>query len=416
MRRTIGVVGLMTNENVGDYLLVEATKFLLRSHDPDTLLVDIDVDPQNGTVRSGLRRLNFRAAAIMKVFERPVLSMLRSPRLAYAYRYLYWRAKLGWYFDERIADLDAVVFTGGGFIKYKTQGLNYIDELILKTARRRGIPVMMNAVGVEGYSETDIRCQRLKKALNSDNVKVITTRDDIETLDRHYITDKRIVTERVGDPVFWLADMEIVEEPQEQQHGGESTTDAEGMMDARRPRIGINLLNPNNFSVYGGVSSPDAVVNFYRNLIAELQRLDADFFLFSNGMTVDQTFGESLVASMNLRPEQLLHRPTTSREFVNTVAGFDIILSARMHAGITAYALDVPVVGLIWGEKLQFLTKITGLRDRYFDEHELDHREIARLLVANDLPDPDYARRSELRERTRRRLVEFVETVSRRTA
>ena len=93
------------------------------------------------------------------------------------------------------------------------------------------------------------------------------------------------------------------------------------------------------------------------------------------------------------------------------MAGFDIILSARMHAGITAYAIDVPVVGLIWGEKLQFLTEITGLRDRYFDEHELDVAKIARLLVSNDLPDPDYELRAELRDRTRRQLARFVESV-----
>ena len=402
MRRTIGVVGLLTNENVGDYLLVEASKHLLRAHDPDTMLVDIDVDPKNESVRSGMRRLNFRVAAIMKAFEGPVLSLVRIPRLAYLYQYAYWRTKLGWYFDERIRDLDAIVFTGGGFIKYKTQGLNYIDELILTTARRRGIPVMMNAVGVEGYSETDIRCQRLKRALNFENVKVITTRDDIDTLDNRYITNPDTITERVGDPVFWLGDMEIVE-----RSAGDR---------ADRPgnRIGINLINPQNFSAYGGDISPDAVINFYRNLIAELQWLDADFFLFSNGMTVDQTFGRSLVATMNLRSDQLAHRPTTSAEFVNLVAGFDIILSGRMHAGITAYAIDVPVVGLIWGEKLQFLTEITGLRDRYFTEHELDFAKIARMLVSNDLPQPDLERRTELRERTRRRLAAFVESVPRR--
>ena len=402
MRRTIGVVGLLTNENVGDYLLVEASKHLLRAHDPDTMLVDIDVDPKNESVRSGMRRLNFRVAAIMKAFEGPVLSLVRIPRLAYLYQYAYWRTKLGWYFDERIRDLDAIVFTGGGFIKYKTQGLNYIDELILTTARRRGIPVMMNAVGVEGYSETDIRCQRLKRALNFDNVKVITTRDDIDTLDNRYITNPDTITERVGDPVFWLGDMEIVERS------------AGDRADPPGNRIGINLVNPQNFSAYGGDISPDAVINFYRNLIAELQRLDADFFLFSNGMTVDQTFGRSLVATMNLRSDQLAHRPTTSAEFVNLVAGFDIILSGRMHAGITAYAIDVPVVGLIWGEKLQFLTEITGLRDRYFTEHELDFAKIARMLVSNDLPQPDLQRRTELRERTRRRLAAFVESVPRR--
>ncbi|HIY64803.1 MAG TPA: polysaccharide pyruvyl transferase family protein [Candidatus Agrococcus pullicola] len=399
MRRTIGVVGLTTNENVGDYLLVEASKYLLRTHDPDTVLVDIDVDPRNKQVRSGRRRLNFRVAEIMKAFERPVLSVFRGPRMTYYYNTMYWRTKLGWYFKQRVKNLDAIVFAGGGFIKFKTQGLNYLDELILKAAHKQNIPVMMNAVGVEGYSETDIRCQRLKRVLNYDNVKVITTRDDVDTLQGHYITNPNTVTERVGDPVFWLREMEIVDE--------NVTKEA----DRTGNRIGINLINPNNFSVYGSSISRASVVNFYRNLIAELQRRDADFYLFSNGMKVDQTFGRNLAVTMNLRKDQLINKPRTSREFVNLVAGFDIILSARMHAGITAYALDIPVVGLIWGEKLQFLTKITGLRDRYFDEHELDFKKIAGLLMNNDLPEPDLERRAELRNRTQRQLADFVDEV-----
>lgn len=398
MRRTIGVVGLTTNENVGDYLLVEASKYLLRTHDPDTVLVDIDVDPRSKQVRSGRRRVNFRVAEIMKAFERPILSVFRGTRMTYYYNSMYWRTKLGWYFKKRVKNLDAIVFAGGGFIKFKTQGLNYLDELILKAAHKQNIPVMMNAVGVEGYSQTDIRCQRLKKVLNYDNVKVITTRDDVDTLNDHYITNPNTVTERVGDPVFWLREMEIVDE--------NVTKDARA-----GNRIGINLINPNNFSVYGSSISRASVVNFYRNLIAELQRRDADFYLFSNGMKVDQTFGRGLVTSMNLRKDQLIIKPRTSREFVNLVAGFDIILSARMHAGITAYALDIPVVGLIWGEKLQFLTKITGLRDRYFDEHELDFKKIAGLLMSNDLPEPDLERRAELRNRTQRRLANFVDEV-----
>ena len=180
----------MTNENVGDYLLVEASKYLLRAHDPDTVLVDIDVDPRNderplgnaapelpsGRGHEGVPAPDPVGSPRTRVSPTTTTTCTGRPSSAGTSR-------------TRIKDLDAIVFTGGGFIKYKTQGLNYIDELILKTARRRDIPVMMNAVGVEGYSETDIRCQRLKKALNSDNVRVITTRDDIDTLNDHYITN-----------------------------------------------------------------------------------------------------------------------------------------------------------------------------------------------------------------------------------
>lgn len=394
MRNTVGVVGLTTNENVGDYLLVESAKFLLRSHDPDTLLVDIDVDPRSEEIRSGRQRITHRVSSIMRTLRRPVLTVFRGPRFAYWYDSTTWRIRLSRHLEGKIKGLDALVFAGGGFIKFKTQGLNYLTELIIAIAQKNGVPVMMNAVGVEGYSDEDVRCQKLKAALNSGVVKMITTRDDIETLNTRYIAREGIVTERVGDPVFWLSEMNILDAPRTR---------------VGRSRIGINLINPNNFTTYGGVTSRASIVNFYSSLIAELQARDADFYLFSNGMKVDQRFGEDLLRRMNLREDRLLRRPTNSVGFVRLVSDFDIILSARMHAGITAYALDVPVVGLIWGEKLQFFTRITGLRDRYFREDELDVKQIASLLIDNNLPQPDRALRSELRERTRACLSEFID-------
>src|SRR5690606_22264836 len=118
--------------------------------------------------------------------------------------------------------------------------------------------------------ETDVRCQRLKKVLNSGTVRVITTRDDIETLNERYIENKNIKTARVGDPVFWLPEMELVDKTDHRNPGSPT-----------RSRIGINLINPNNFADYGGQMTRDGIINFYRNLIAELTRLNADFYLFS---------------------------------------------------------------------------------------------------------------------------------------
>lgn len=396
MKKTIGVVGLTSNENIGDYLLVEATKYLIRDYNPDVAFVDIDIDPREPRVYRGNKKIHLKIFEALNRFEKPLLKLIPFKRFAYHYRYFYWWLKLNWHYQEKIDGIDALIFTGGGFIKFKTQGLNYLDELVLKVAKKRNIPVMFNAVGVEGYSDTDIRSQKLKKALNFDNVKMITTRDDIDTLKNKYLDKKDTVSARVGDPVFWLREMYAYTKPI-------SKSDA--------AKIGINLINPNNFSNYGGSISRDSVVNFYKNLIIELKERKADFYLFSNGMDVDQRFGSLLVESMNLRKDQLLPVPVTSAEFIDILSSFDVILSARMHAGISAYALDIPVVGLIWGEKLQFLTEITGLRDRYFNEDELDHIKIADMLIKNNMKLPDKKKREALRNQTIHYLYNFLDSL-----
>ncbi len=397
MSKRIGVVGLTSNENIGDYLLVESAKFLLTKHSIDITVLDVDVDPRDESIYRGKRKLNLKLFELMTRYQKPAFFFLRFGIFRYYYQYFYWWIKLNWYYKATLKNLDGIVISGGGFLKFKTQGLNYNDELIIKIARKRNIPVMLSAVGIEGYDEKDIRCQRLKKTINSGVVRAITTRDDIETLRRDYITNQKIVTDQVGDPVFWLKDMLSINNK------------------TKRPKsdkVGINLVNPNNFVRYGGKANKFTIENFYKNLLQELNMRDIDFYLFTNGMLVDQEFGERLVRSMNLPKETLLPRPLDSAEFVRIVSSFGIVLSGRMHAGIVSYALDVPVVGLIWGEKIDFFTKIVGIRNNYFNEDELDFMKIADLLTENNLEKPSIKKRDELKKKTLKYLGKFLDGIS----
>ncbi len=387
----IGVVGLYSNENIGDYLLVESAKFLLKKHSSDIALKDIDVDPRDVDIYSGRRKINLRLFDVLDRYKKPLFTVVRIPLLRYWYEYFSWWLKVNWYYKSVITDVDALIIAGGGFLKFRTQGLNYLDQLIINIAKKRNIPVMFSAVGIEGYDEKDIRCRKLKKAINSDVVKTITTRDDIDTLRDKYIDNPNIKTAQVGDPVFWLKDCFSIRR----------NTDTQ--------KIGINLINPNNYKAYGGEADYFIVDNFYKNLIQELTMRDADFYLFSNGMEVDQKFGRRLIAAMNLPKTKLLHRPADSQEFLEQMSGFKVILAARMHAGIVAYAMDIPKVGLIWSEKIDFLANIIGERETYFNEYELDHVKIADLLCNSDKLTIDNKKKEALKKKTMKYIGEFLD-------
>lgn len=396
----VGVVGLYTNQNVGDYLLVECTKFLLKRISPDITLRSIDVDPREATTYRGRRKLNLKIFEALRRNKNKAHAVLRSQYLRYWYDYFTWWVKVNWHYRREIQGLDCLIVAGGGFIKFRTQGLNYLDEQILKIAHKKKIPVMFNAVGVEGYDPGDVRCRRLKAALNLGEVRAITTRDDLETLRKGYIETSAISSGVVGDPVLWLRDMLAEEKPESLPTG----------------RIGINLVNPNNYTAYGGSASALRVENFFKNLIQELTIADADFYLFTNGMAVDYKFGSRLLAKMNVPKDRLIRRPADSSELIETVCGFDIILAARMHAGIVAYALDVPMIGLIWSEKIEFFSQQIGERDRYYDETELDAAEIAGRLVRNEETPPDESIRSDLKASTIAALAEFIDSVARESS
>lgn len=397
MGKKVGVLGLTSNENIGDYLLVESAKFLLTKHSVDTTIVDIDVDPRDVGVYSGRHKINLKLFEILNRHEKAIFSIIRYKRFQYYYQYAYWWIKLNWYYKRVLKDLDGIVISGGGFLKFRTQGLNYLDELIVKIAKSNNVPVMLNAVGIEGYDSKDIRCQKLKKTINSGIVKIITTRDDIDTLRRDYVVEDRIITDQVGDPVFWLKDMLAIDSKRHTPKG---------------EVIGINLINPNNFSRYGGKVNKFVVENLYKNLIQELNMRDKEFYLFTNGMEVDQDFGMRLINSLNLSKERLIPRPTDSAEFVRIISKFNIVFSGRMHAGIVSYALDIPVVGLIWGEKIDFFTKIVGIRKNYFNEDEMDYMKIADLLDGNKLNKPDTKKRDELKRKTLKYLGMFMDDLS----
>lgn len=393
MQKRIGLVGLTSNKNIGDYMLAESTKFLLNKHSPDMLFLDIDVDPRSESTYRGLRKINLKVFDVLNRYDKFAFKIYRSKYVHYLYQYTYWWVKLNWYYKKKMKNLDGLVFVGGGFIKFKNQGLNYLDEQILKIAKKNDIPVMYNAVGIEGYDSNDIRCQRLKKALNNSTVSVITTRDDLESLSNNYITNTDIKTDLVGDPVFWLGDMY----PQESR--------------TKSNIIGINLVNPNNFKRYGGNVDRYTISNFYKNLIQELNMNDIDYYLYTNGMEVDQKFGVSLVESMNLPKNKLIDAPSSSKELVEITRRFDAILSARMHSGIVAYALDIPIVGLIWSSKIEFLANIIDMRDLYFNENELDYKKIVNLLIENSRKKQNTMRREKLKLKTTKYLNMFLESI-----
>jgi polysaccharide pyruvyl transferase WcaK-like protein len=398
MSLKIGVLGLTSNRNIGDYLLAEATKYLLKQYSETLVIVDIDLDPRGFNTHPGLKALNLKIYNGMRVLQPLVFALIQSRYLQYLYQYLYWHLKLNWHYKKSLHGLDAIVFSGGGFIKFKTQGLNYLDEQILKIAKRKNIPVMMSAVGIEGYDAKDIRCQNLKRALNFPVVKVITTRDDYQTLSTSYLDRKDIISSQVADPVLWLKEMLGASEP------------------IRSKLIGINLINPNNFRDYGGELSYEKVLNFYKNLITELQLKGQLFKLFSNGMSKDMQFGQRLVTDLNLPPATLLPAPATSKELISEILSFDIILAARMHAGIVSTALEVPTLGLIWSEKIDLFTRIAGIRENYFSEKELDPALIANRLATRSVTEPNYKKVNELKQKTAQYLYEFLDSIGGKVA
>lgn len=394
--KKIAVVGLYAIKNAGDNILCEVTQYLIRQNQLGTKIVEVDVNPRVKSY-TGLQKIPFLISKVLIKMSGYMFSYENHSRFRYVYEYFMWWLKINHKFRTQLKDVDAIVFAGGGFLKFRTQGLNYYVEQIVKIAKKRNIPIMMNGVGIEGYDEHDIRCQRLKKAINNDCVKVITTRDDVDTLQKQYIFNPNIKTARVGDPALWVPECYGVDR---------------GVREGKK-LIGVNVIRGRVYQAYGNSLSEFQLINFYKKLIGGIEERGWDWVLFSNGMAADQKFGKRLLSALGCTDSgKLWNPPANTTEFLEQITSFRCVFGARLHACITSYALDIPVVGLIWSEKLQIFSEVIGKPDSFFTE---DHLHIEQILDAMERAMEtgyDPAIRERLRGLTNDYLKQFLQMIA----
>lgn len=394
--KKVAVVGLYAIKNAGDNILCEATQYLIKQKDPEVQIVEVDVNPRLKSY-SGIERIPFWISKILIKISGYIFQYENSSSFRYHYEYFMWWLKIHHKFEKQLKGVDAIVFAGGGFLKFRTQGLNYYVEQIMKIATKNHIPVMMNGVGIEGYSESDIRCQRLKMAINQDCFKVITTRDDIRTLQECYITNPNIKTAHVGDPALWVPECYNIDK-------GNTVNNV----------VGVNVIRGKVYQAYGNTLSEFQLLNFYKQLIRGIEDRGWEWMLFSNGMEADQKFGYRLLNSLGYRDRSKILAPAkNSVDFLGQIRSFQVVFGARLHACITSYALDVPVIGLIWSEKLRIFAEVIDKKGSFFEEDELEIDDILDAIEREMHSEYNKQIREDLRGLTKKYLDEFIESLDR---
>lgn len=205
MSKKIGLVGLYSIKNMGDPLICETTRHILDENNNNLDIVEVDAVPRKKESYKGIDGLKYMVSVFLIRYLYPKLfKLFNGTRFRYHAENIAWRLRLASYYERVLEDLDAIVFTGGGFLKFKNQGLNYYVEQIVEICERKDIPVMFCGVGIEGFDLNDTRCVKLKASLASKCIKSVTTRDFIEILENDYLKDLTVHRAQVGDPAFWV--------------------------------------------------------------------------------------------------------------------------------------------------------------------------------------------------------------------
>ena len=358
--------------NLGDRVIHETARFLvtrvlrdLGRGDVEIVEVDIGTDESDGgKIRRGfrvsvLRTVRQAARLLKKIFRSAGYARWQWHRSPVYRRYAAGERR-------KLLDVDMIVFAGGGLVKFHRQNFHFFLDDITALAEERGVPVLFNAVGIEGYDAHDGECRLLKHALNRSCVKAITTRDDLEMLASCYVENPSVSVKAVCDPAFWCAETYGVRR-------------ADG---ART--IGLNVIRPDIFAEYVQPVSRETLFGLYEGVVKRL--LDAGWRveLFSNGVLKDSAFlREFLAAHPALAADARLSAafPSSPKEFVETIAGYARFMAVRLHAAIVGTVLGVPNVSLVWNRKQPLFGKRVGMPGNFIGMDGFEAANVVRLLL-----------------------------------
>lgn len=294
---------------------------------------------------------------------------------------------------HKLEGVDLIVFAGGGLIKFHRQGFHYWIDDITALAQRRGIPVVFNAVGVEGYDPKNPECILLTKALKRPCVKSITTRDDDALLRDGYGLRPPLPIRAVCDPAFWTPETYGVRRM------------------AKEPlTIGLNVIRPAIFGEYGEPIDQQQFRDMYVRLAERIVSSGCNVEFFTNGAAADNAFLDELFAAHphwndDVRISRL--KPASARDLVEAIAGYERMLAVRLHASIVATVLGVPNVSLVWNRKQRFFGRCVGLPENYLERERFTADDVCAALASARPYVMDDAYKSTVRD-TLREAVGFA--------
>ena len=106
--------------------------------------------------------------------------------------------------------------------------------------------------------------------------------------------------------------------------------------------------------------------------------------------------------------------PTSAKELVSMISGFKAVFGARLHACITAFSLDVPVVGLLWDNKLRYFSETMGIEEFFCELSELDGKIIVDKIERAMSFRYDDENRQYYKRKTEESLKNFISSIATR--
>lgn len=263
-----------------------------------------------------------------------------------------------------IKNSDIVVFGGAPMFNFLYQNFYERTAVTLEIAKEFEKPVIFSAIGVEGYSDTNKKCQRLKETLHNGCVKQITTRDDFEALSK-YADKGDIIIDKVSDPAVFSADVFKNYRKDKSE---------------KKKKIGVFILRSNGFKDNKFDFSREDAAQMWKELAAELKARGYDYEFLTSGHFGDEAFLENLINNYNIDAGKCVFNMNTPEQLLEKITSYDAVVSCRLHPSIISFSADVPSIGLVWNYKVKTFYESIGYADRVLEVENITAKNIADKL------------------------------------
>lgn len=368
----IAMCGLVKSENLGEMFIARSLEYLIADGvaqaEPGTEVeyVRVDLLGRNDEIleiadaRERRLRNYYQYSEKGRLTEKVFLDLQRRGRTAKSKaaqnlisrtRHLIWkygrnyRKRLASYFDMKLQGVDYIVIDGAGLLEYSYNEYHWSLLLISEYAERHGLEVVYNAIGRAGaFDERDFGSTILKRAIRSSAVKYVSARDNVAEVQACAGPGHKV--KLLADSAFWM----------KEAYGIDTTVE--------RKKIGIGLIRGNSLQGYGVSFGSKDWTALFAGIATVLRDRGYEFEFFTNGLPGDVTLGKRVLKKLRLPDSYLVERPVDDEVLVDTINGYEAIITCRMHSSIAAFTMGVPSVILSWNDKVEKLMEIVGYPER----------------------------------------------------
>ncbi|MEH7159015.1 polysaccharide pyruvyl transferase family protein [Neobacillus drentensis] len=346
------IIGEHYSSNLGDGVICKSVEYLIKEAYP---MSDISISDLTSRTGYKIEDTEPELSNNLQRSKKAIKNYLN--KFIYRFQYLKYKDLNG---RKHQADFikntcndhfDIAVFAGGQlFLDYFCISI----ERHVKELSKKNVPIIFNACGL-GSIKCSVLLGKLINALRHQNIKSITSRDDVYKINKLLLNNSNIIATQSYDPALWASEVFQIQKKKSEVVG-----------------LGVIRLNS---------ELDNEVFRIYTNLIKELDKRDIKWELFCNGSETDYELAKEIANYCGKNNSVLAERPIFPRELVNTISRYRSIISCRLHSHIIATSLDIPSIAISWDEKVKFFFENIDCIDRCFDIY-VDHSELINKLIS----------------------------------